>query len=507
MDISQTVASWLSLAATVIGLGSIVTQFGSFIDETDPFHSLRDERQLGRWMLRQSHIPWYRIIKPPPVGPIVAASFPQGFCGRKVVYVTRLPRRQPSGKAAWAVLLAVILPSPIIPGQQTKPLLSTPFTEDAEKRGQIVTIKSESPAAISNDPWNDLPLRPLIKHKLHTCVNISRRTLIAAFCITNARPVFRHSGAAGFRAAYASYCGQWHVDWPLGDAAVVHFAPHDSHGLSKDVYPPTFERRVDKCIQMLAGVVDAPAPTFFKCAFPGRKAAGIWILQYHVRGYGGAHGSRHLYHIMGGEVHDIDFLFMKRLENEPEGSEDMVVLRLPSKESGNPDVILYVPETEAAALDKALDCLPWSPLSWSIHRGLRDILVAFAKERMDRNRDRLAESLRYTVATWPERLAARGWDDQFVRGPMADMAASAVRAGSGNAGDITRIVTDIATALWNGATAALDETTFWRSQPGQDSPALSPMDVAALVKCFILEWSNELDYQIYHDLPLEMYLG
>lgn len=30
------------------------------------------------------------------------------------------------------------------------------------------------------------------------------------------------------------------------------------------------------------------------------------------------------------------------------------------------------------------------------------------------------------------------------------------------------------------------------------------MDVVALVKCFVLEWSTDFDYQMYHDLPLTM---
>lgn len=33
------------------------------------------------------------------------------------------------------------------------------------------------------------------------------------------------------------------------------------------------------------------------------------------------------------------------------------------------------------------------------------------------------------------------------------------------------------------------------------------MALVALVKCFVLEWSNELDYTLYHDLPLKVYLG
>jgi hypothetical protein len=32
--------------------------------------------------------------------------------------------------------------------------------------------------------------------------------------ITNGRPVFQYSDATGFRAGYASYCGQW-CEWKL----------------------------------------------------------------------------------------------------------------------------------------------------------------------------------------------------------------------------------------------------------------------------------------------------
>lgn len=106
---------------------------------------------------------------------------------------------------------------------------------------------------------------------------------------------------------------------------------------------------------------------------------------------------------------------------------------------------------------------------------------------------------------------------------MADLAAGAVLAGSGNSGDAVRIVTDIA-AVWcegrgNGdglAVISLDETMFWRvphqpveevNREGGDSGELSSMAVVALVKFFVLEWSVDLDYQMYHDLPLELYLG
>ncbi|PWY79377.1 hypothetical protein BO94DRAFT_537393 [Aspergillus sclerotioniger CBS 115572] len=368
---------------------------------------------------------------------------------------------------------------------------------------------------------------------------------MALFTVTNARPVFRHSSASGHRAAYASYCGQWYVEWPIGDAAHVHFAAHDSLMLNKDVYPPAFELRVDRCLRMLAGVIESPASvpsTPFKCAFPGRKASGTWILEHTVRGFGGAHGSRHLYNMIGGNVNEVDFLFMKPLADDEASpiAEPITILSLPSSEanprhqnSNQDPVTLYILPNEATILNNCLDYLPWTSLSWSIHRGLRDILIAFAKPRMNHHRSQLAQTLRSTVSTRPDRLIARGWDAQFVQdGSMADMAAGAVLAGSGNSGDAVRIVTDIA-AVWCESRediTSYDETMFWRVEPTPLSPlspsvisddsftsgpggnnsgseGLSSMAVVALVKFFVLEWSVELDYQMYHDLPLELYLG
>ena len=336
METSSTVATWLSLAVTVVGLGSIATQFRTFIDQTDPFHELRNVKHLGRWWYRQPYIPSYRIVKPPPVGPIITANLLHGLCGRKTVEVSRLPLEYSTGKAAWSALLAVIHPTFQIENRPTKLGSDTSTSDSESKLEYIVTVK--------NVPsWDDLPLCPLMKHNLTTCTVISRATLMALFCVTNARPVFRHSGASGHRAAYASYCGQWRVEWPIGELARVYFSPHDSHSLLKDVYPATFEQRVDKCLQMLAGVIDTGSSSkVFRCAFPGRKSSGEWVLKHAIKGFGGAHSGRHLYNMIGGNVADVDYLLMRPLNTETELSPDAVTLSLPNKKDGECDVILHV---------------------------------------------------------------------------------------------------------------------------------------------------------------------
>lgn len=210
--------------------------------------------------------------------------------------------------------------------------------------------------------------------------------------------------------------------------------------------------------------------------------------------------------MIGGNVNEVSFLRPKAMDAEVEPPEGMVVLRLPNKHDGGGDVILYIPEKESTVLNEALDNLSWTFLSWSLHRGLRDILVAFGKERMARYRRRLALTLREAVTKWPERLVARGWNSQFVRETMADMAESAVLASQGNSADVVRIVTDIAVVLQNDTMSDLDKTSLWR-HGNPCSSTLDSMTTIALVKYFVLEWSVEFDYQLYNDLPEDIYLG
>ena len=158
----------------------------------------------------------------------------------------------------------------------------------------------------------------------------------------------------------------------------------------------------------------------------------------------------------------------------------------------------------------ALDCLPWNSLSWSIHRGMRDILLAFGKPLMDEFRSELAALLKRTVADNAAALEHIGWNAEFIRKSMGDMASSAILDGSGDSGDLVRVVTDVARAYLGHTEldkhfAALDEVEFWRLPAAERS--LDRAGVIALTKFFVLEWSVETDYQLYHQMPLTMNFG
>ncbi|CAN9177154.1 unnamed protein product [Alternaria alternata] len=86
---------------------------------------------------------------------------------------------------------------------------------------------------------------------------------------------------------------------------------------------------------------------------------------------------------------------------------------------------------------------------------------------------------------------------------MGEMAASAVLLGKGNSGDLVRIVTDITLALVEGSSMdQLDEVHFWRLL--DEEKELNLVGIVALTKMFIVEWSNEFYYQMYHHLPVNL---
>ncbi|CAJ2512091.1 Uu.00g077160.m01.CDS01 [Anthostomella pinea] len=112
MDTSSTVAAWLFFAVTAVGLGGLISQANAISDQMDPFHATRSAEHLGIWFQRQRAFPWWRIAKPPPLGPVITASLSSGFCSIQTVHLVRLPLR-PAGKASWAVLLSIIHSEPL----------------------------------------------------------------------------------------------------------------------------------------------------------------------------------------------------------------------------------------------------------------------------------------------------------------------------------------------------------------------------------------------------------
>lgn len=509
MDTASTVASWLSFLVTAAGLGSLITQTNAIEERLDPFRTSRSVEYLGTWISRQPIRTRFKLGRPSPVGPIITANLVDGFCGSNQIDVSRLPL-ETTGTASWTALLAMFheqQPTPVVPrmshlrSNTIRLRNRTGKDTDAVETSQIDQADMEKSQLKASPSWSGLPAQQLRREGVSSCIAISCATLITILSIGSSRQIYRYSDASGHRAAYGSYFGFWYINWPLGQAATVSLAPHVSHSLSTDVYPRKFSRRVDRCIRMTAGVITSPDAKSFQCGFSVRKPPGKWILQYQRKGFSGAPGSRHLYYLVGGKVSEVDFLFARKFERDL--SSNCLRLSLPSLEK-NMRVSMFIPENEQRILDHALDCLPWSSLSWSVHRGLRDILLGYGQRTMNEYRRSLASRLHAAVGENQHRLQTLGWAAAFVKESMADIAFNSVMAGDGNSGDAVRVVTDVALLLCPSLSMLdVDETTFCRQARHQttESPELSQDAIIALTKFFALEWSNEFDYQMYHDLP------
>lgn len=514
MDASNAAAAWLSFAATAVGLGSLITQASAIEERLDPFYYSRKPAYLGTWIHRQPRHPWHQLRKDPPVGPVISASAKAGFCGRSVVDISQLPLQKP-GKASWTGILSMVHET--TPWQTFNPVVRPKVTKvdiEIEDQKKIPMSSMRNAATLEEEywyeappPWDVLPTQSLSRHGDACYISISRTSLITIFAMVNARVIFCYNDASGHRAAYASYCGHFYLNWPIGKEAVVTHAPHDAHVSATDLFPLKFQIRIHKCAEMLCGVIASPDGTF-KCGFPGRRNPGTYILQYQAKSFPGAHSGRHMYNLMGGNIFEVDFLFAQSYKpNDDFAVSDHLQLQLPSRERDVP-VTLLVPRQEEEILLHCLDCLPWTSLSWSVHRGLRDVLLAFGKPTMDKYRSALASTLFSTVGKYSHLLKTKGYSPDFFD-RMADLASNSVRAGRGNSGDTVRVVTDVALLLWKGSDPReLDETRFWRDGryrlDPEEGDGLKVETIIALTKFFVLEWSQELDYQMYHGLPPQL---
>ena len=427
------------------------------------------------------------------------AGLEHGLCGSNEIHLSRVPhkfKKPPNwsvyryNRPKWLALLGVVHSRPV-----------------------SLSVDNEDYATIElTSPWPEDLMR-FVRSQSQTigepksCISISRATLMTLFALTNARPVFSYSSATGHRSAYPSYCGQWSITWPIGRPCFVSLAPHDSHTAATDVYPPSFPVRVDKCVEMLAGVVTNGRG--WKLGFPGRaKSKGPWVLRKKEKGLAGAHGQRHLWNMLGGKVWEVDTLILEPAEHDE--ADEEFRLEVPTV-SGHSAVVIPT-GLGWTLLAEALDCLPWSSLSWSMHRGMRDILLAYGKPTMNRYRVLLASVVKEGVNSVEADLVQRGWNADFVKDAMGDLAESAVLSGSGNSGDMVRVVVAIAECLIERPTkhpVDQDKTSFWSYMEIQKAADLKIESQAliALIKFFVLEWSQELDYQLYHELPVELYLA
>lgn len=230
----------------------------------------------------------------------------------------------------------------------------------------------------------------------------------------------------------------------------------------KDVYPPTFPLRAGKCIEMLVGIVEDGKG--WKAAFPGRaKKKGPWLLRARRKGFPGAHGSRNLYNMAGWKPAEVDFLALAPASGLSITSDDLK-LEVQCSDPNVDTAGMIVQKHEQELLKRALGYLPWTHLSWSMYRGMRDILLAYGSGVMNRYRAELTSVISDTVRDKESALIGAGWPPEFLRTSMADMASSSVMFGRGNSGDLMRIVAGLVEILLENSDSSesinKDQTSF-----------------------------------------------
>ena len=217
----------------------------------------------------------------------------------------------------------------------------------------------------------------------------------------------------------------------------------------KDPFPLCFPRRPQKCVEMAVGVIDRGLldgkPS--RVAFSGRKRPGRYMLTLFSKRFGAQRSAADLYNKLGGSAHEVDFIFRERLENDSMTPLHVRVLTVPSLIEDETSTV-YLRQPEAAAIAHCLDHLPFSPLAWSIHRGMKDVLVAYALPYMMAYRELLAKELGKAVHAQASALYEKGWrDKEFLANSMALQAESAIMGDDRCSGDVCRIISAVAELL------------------------------------------------------------
>lgn len=201
-------------------------------------------------------------------------------------------------------------------------------------------------------------------------------------------------------------------------------------------------RWLPESLTSVFNVVSKPS----KLAFAGRKRPGKWLLKLLPKRFAAQRSVSGLYNHCGRMAYQVDFLFHERLGNNAPAPPCIRQLEVPSLVEDESSTI-YLQHKEAAAIAECLDHLPWSPLAWSIHRGMKDVLIAYDLPYMSAYRGILAATLAAAVPRHSFALRRRDWGPRFITESMVDQAASAGLGDDRRSGDTCRLVTAITEVL------------------------------------------------------------
>lgn len=523
LDFAGVLAAWWAALTSTVALVAILPALYSIRALLDPFEGARGRQHLGIW----ANLKWHwTLMRPPPQGPVIEADL-HTCLGCDTIYLSGHPLPG-TGIPSWTTFLREFHASDLRvtrsiafgnfsnhPDRVEKGL-AWDFNYNRNVRDEISHLVNSGKTHSSEEYWKkELKKQTLVMYNGIASTIIDSTTLIVFILLSQMTAEYRHDGPMGLSITFVGYTGKLRIK--SATETVVEYEAFRDVQKGQNPYPISFCRKPRDCVHMGLGVVDRNPED--KIAFDDRKPGDgksyVITLQrkgYHAQGY-----ANDVYDLMGGRSIDVDFLVYEPVEDDQ--ARMTAGLYSFKAESG---YSLYLDQHMYAILADCLDKLPWSVLGWSIHEGMKDVLLGFASASLDLYRQELAILFRMAATTYADNLIAKEWKEGFVRTRVPDIVGAAFddRLKSGN---VCRVIAALAEEIWEHglptsttahqpADLITEPTKFWKDQLKDPQhwfvkpvkKSLDPDGVVALTKAYFLKCSYDFDYRVYHKLPQKM---
>ena len=529
LDLAGVLAAWWAALTSTIALVAILPALYSIRALLDPFEGARGRQHLGVWANPKWH---WTLMRPPPQGPIIEADL-HACLGCDIIYLSGHPLPG-MGIPSWATFLREFhafdlrLSCSIDSGPVSKHSdrlekgLAWNFNQSRNVRDEISNLVDSGKTHSSEEHWKkEIKNQTLVMYNGIASTMIDSTTLVVFILLSQMTMEYRHDGPMGVSITFVGYTGKLRIK--SGAETVVEYEQFRDVQKGHNPYPISFPRKPRDCVHMGLGIVDRNPED--KVAFDDRQPSDGrgYTITLQRKGYHGQSYANDVYDLMGGHSRDVDFLAFKPIE----GSHEMRNLYEFCTEGG---YSFFLDQDMCMIIADCLDKLPWSVLGWSIHEGMRDILLGFASASLDLYRQELAVLFRMAAKTYADNLIAKEWKEGFVRTRMPDIVGAAFdnRLKSGN---VCRVIAALAEEIWEHGLPTTTTTTtmtaitayqstdaitkpthFWREQLQHPlgsmarpmKKSLDPDAIVALTKAYFLKCSYEFDYRVYHKLPQKM---
>jgi hypothetical protein len=178
---------------------------------------------------------------------------------------------------------------------------------------------------------------------------------LAILALMSVKEVYRYSNASGIRAVFECQAGVWTAEWPIGKKAIVSFAAHKEvlGKSSKILRPHNHSMIVDKCVEMLAGVVSGKdGEKDFRIAFQGRPQDAERYVLLLQRVLATPNWSSDLYEKVGGDIQKVEVKSRRLIVGGDAVLEDarIVEYSIPSLDRTREYATVVVPRQELGIL-------------------------------------------------------------------------------------------------------------------------------------------------------------